>query len=221
MYGNNREDIFNLVSLNLISNKLRVKIVGGGKAAYIKAKGLLEKGCLVHILAKEFSNDIFRLSKDNLILERGEYYKDFIENAHLIIIAVDDENLCREICDNCNEKYKMYINTSNFKEGMATIPYSKSYKNLSFSIGSKIGSPRIIRKIGKEIEEIVEKNDDYSILVGNIRERAKNEEQKNKIIDFISGELFKQSVLEGNFYDDLNKAFGEEVSKRLVSFKCD
>ena len=43
MCRNNREDIFNLVPINIISSKFHVKVIGGGKAATIKVKGLLEK----------------------------------------------------------------------------------------------------------------------------------------------------------------------------------
>lgn len=219
MCGDNREDIFNLVSLNLISNKLKVHIVGGGRASYIKAKGLLEKGCLVHILSKDFSDDILKLKKENLILEEGEYYKEFIKNCHLVIIAVQDEILCKKICDDCEEEYKVYINASNFREGVGIIPYSKSYKNLSFSIGSKIGSPKVTREIGRDIEKIVEENDEYSIIVGNIRRKAKKEKRKEEIIEFVSGELFKKAFFCGEGCAILNKTFGKEIAKRLLDFK--
>lgn len=221
MCGDNREDIFNLVSLNLISNKIKVKIIGGGRASYIKAKGLLEKGCLVHILSKDFSEDILELEKENIILEEGEYYKEFIKKCHLVIIAVDDEVICEKICNDCEEEYKVYINASNFREGVGIIPYSKSYKNLSFSIGSKIGSPKVTREIGREIEKIVEENDEYSIIVGNIRRKAKKEKRKEEIIEFISGELFKKAFFCGEGYALLNKTFGEEISKRLLDLKSD
>ncbi|MDU5414208.1 MAG: NAD(P)-dependent oxidoreductase, partial [Clostridium perfringens] len=78
MCRNNREDIFNLVPINIISSKFHVKVIGGGKAATIKVKGLLEKGCYVHILSKEFSKEILDIENKNLKLEKGTYYKEFI-----------------------------------------------------------------------------------------------------------------------------------------------
>ena len=86
MCRNNREDIFNLVPINIISSKFHVKVIGGGKAATIKVKGLLEKGCYVHILSKEFSKEILDIENKNLKLKKGNYYKEFIKDGHLIII---------------------------------------------------------------------------------------------------------------------------------------
>lgn len=219
MYRDNREDFFNLVPINIISSKFLIKIIGGGKAAYIKAKGLLEKGCFVHILSKEFSEEVLSLKNSNLTLETGIYYKEFIKNSHLVIIAVDDYKLVKEICNDCDDEYKIYINSSDYRNGIGSIPYSKSYKNLSFSISSKLGSPKVTRYIGKEIERIVEKNDDYSIIVANIRNKAKLEENKKDIIDFISGKKFKKAIFENREFECLKNTFGEEVSKRLMNIK--
>lgn len=220
MCRDNREDIFNLVPINIISSKFLVKIVGGGRAAYIKARGLLEKGCLVHILSKEFSEEVLSLNDNiNLTLEIGVYYEEFIKKSHLVIIAIDDGELAKKICNDCDENYKIYINALDYKNGIASIPYSKAYKNLNFSISSKLGSPKVIREIGKEIEDIVEKNDEYSIIVANIRNKAKLEEKKKNIIDFISGKEFKKAVFENREFECLKNNFGEEVSRRLVNKK--
>ena len=80
----------------------------GGKAATIKVKGLLEKGCYVHILSKEFSKEILDIENKNLKLEKGNYYKEFIKDAHLIIIAVDESSLVHKISKDC-ERSTNYI----------------------------------------------------------------------------------------------------------------
>lgn len=216
MFKNNREDIFNLVPINIISNKFHVKVIGGGKAAYIKIKGLLEKGCYVHILSKDFSEEILCIKDKNLKIEKGEYYKDFIKDAHLIIIAVDESSLVCKISRDCEREYKLYLNAENYKEGMVAIPYSRCYENLGFSISSKLGSPKITRALGEEVSSIIKKNDLYSIKVSKIRERAKREELKGSIIEIISSKEFKSAFFEDRDYEYLKELLGEELANSLT-----
>lgn len=216
MCRNNREDIFNLVPINIISSKFHVKVIGGGKAAFIKVKGLLEKGCYVHILSKKFSKEILDINNENLKLEEGTYYKEFIKDAHLIIIAIDEDSLAYEICKDCDEEYKLYLNATNYKDGMVSIPYSRCYENLGFSISSKLGSPRITRTIGEEVSSIIKENDMYSIKVAKIREKAKKEELKSEIIKVISSNEFKKAFLEEREYEYLSNVFGEKIAYSLT-----
>ena len=216
MCRNNREDIFNLVPINIISSKFHVKVIGGGKAAAIKVKGLLEKGCYVHILSKKFSKEILDINNENLKLEKGTYYKEFIKDAHLIIIAVDEDALAYEICNDCNDEYKLYLNAIDYKDGMVSIPYSRCYENLGFSISSKLGSPRLTRAIGEEVANIIKENDIYSIKVAKIREKAKKEELKDEIIKAISSKEFKNAFLEKREYEYLRSVFGEKLANSLT-----
>lgn len=216
MCRNNREDIFNLVPINVISSKFHVKVIGGGKAAFIKIKGLLEKGCYVHILSKKFSKEILDINNENLKLEEGTYYKEFIKDAHLIIIAIDEDSLAYEICKDCDEEYKLYLNATNYKDGMVSIPYSRCYENLGFSISSKLGLPRITRSIGEEVSSIIKENDMYSIKVAKIREKAKKEELKSEIIKAISSNEFKKAFLQEREYEYLSNIFGEKIAHSLT-----
>lgn len=202
--------------INIISSKFHVKVIGGGKAAYIKTKGLLEKGCYVHILSKDFSKEILDIKDKNLKLEKGEYYIEFIKDAHLIIIAVDESSLVYKISRDCEREYKLYLNAENYKEGMVSIPYSRCYENLGFSISSKLGSPKITRALGEEVSCIIKKNDLYSIKVSKIRERAKGEELKDRIIDIISSKEFKSAFLKGQDYEYLKEVLGEELANSLT-----
>lgn len=216
MYRNNREDIFNLVPINIISSKFRVKVIGGGKAAFIKVKGLIEKGCYVHILSKEFSKKILDIDSENLKIEKGTYHKDFIKDCHLVIIAVNDEILLQDICKDCKDEYKLYLNATDYKDGMVSIPYSRCYENLSFSISSKLGSPRVTRAIGEEISNIIKENDMYSIRIANIREKAKKYELKDEIIRIISCDEFKKAFLEKKEYAYLKEILGENLADSLM-----
>ncbi len=86
---------------------------------------------------------------------------------------MDESSLVHKISKDCEKEYKLYLNATNYKEGMVAIPYSRCYENLGFSISSKLGSPRITRAIGEEVSNIIKENDIYSIKVAKIREKAK------------------------------------------------
>ena len=94
MYKDTRKDIpeecLEYTYLSIISRKLRIGIVGGGKVGYIKGKNFIYKGCNVDVLSLDFVEEFSKLKDINLI--KGEYYKDFIKDKHLIIIATDDYN---------------------------------------------------------------------------------------------------------------------------------
>ena len=83
--------------LALMSHKLRVGIIGGGKAGFIKAKNFIEKGCYVEILSKTFLNEFINIECDNIVLNKRSYNKNFIEDKHIIILALDDKKLREEI----------------------------------------------------------------------------------------------------------------------------
>ena len=55
MPKNNKENILlDHAFISLISSKIKVLIVGGGKGGYIKAKSFLQRGCKVYVISKEF-----------------------------------------------------------------------------------------------------------------------------------------------------------------------
>ena len=87
-------------------------------------------GCYVEIIAKEFSKEVIDISHEyNLILKNNDFTIDFLKDKHIVIIAVDDENLRKTIREYCDSNYKIYIDSSNFKDGMGIVPkYNGCFK---------------------------------------------------------------------------------------------
>ena len=67
MYEDNRKDIYDegidYSYISLISSKLRVGIIGGGKAGAIKTKHFVNNKCYVEVLSHTFSEEIIEISK--------------------------------------------------------------------------------------------------------------------------------------------------------------
>lgn len=206
------------ISLNFFSKKLRIKVIGGGTAATIKIKSFLEKGCNVEILSKSFSQEILNIKNENLILLKGDYNIDFISNGHIILITIDNKNTVEKIISHCEALSKIYIDCTNFKKGMGVIPCQRELKNISFSINTKVGAPKVSMLLAAKVKELLNEYDDFALVASCIRENAKNEIDRKNIISFICSEDFK-------FFSDLNKEkiilqmfFGEETTMRLLNY---
>ncbi|GAB6167813.1 NAD(P)-dependent oxidoreductase [Clostridium carnis] len=219
MYKNASKDIsnksINYTYLALESKKLRVGIIGGGKAAFIKARNFINNECYVEVLSKEFSNELINLSNDIVLLE-GEYNKKFIKDKHIIIIAIDNEILVNKIISHCKEEYKIYINSASFEDGMAIVPVQRSSKYLNLAISTSVGNPKGAMMVAKNVLKILEEYDDFIFKTGKMRKNSKNiSKYKNDIINFICSEDFKFINEKGKDKLILEMFFGKEIVEKI------
>lgn len=178
--------------LALMPKKLRVGIIGGGKAGLIKAKNFIKKGCYVEILSKTFLEELINIENNNIVLNRKAYNKDFIKDKHIIIIALNDEKIRKEIIRHCEEEFKIFIDCSNFKDGMAVVPVQRETSNISFALNTKIGNPKGAVIVAEAAIKTLKEYNSFIEYSGLIRNKVKKLEQyKKEIIDFISTEDFK------------------------------
>lgn len=211
----NGKDSVEYAYIALMSKKLRVGIVGGGKASLIKAKNFVSKGCYVEILSKSFLNELVELENEKVVLNRLKYSKSFIYNKHIIILALDDDDLRAEISRDCEECFKVFIDCTDFKEGMAVIPVQREVSNISFALNTKSGNPKgAVLAINAAMETLKE-YDEFIKYTGTIRNKAKKLDNKKEIIGFIGSDDFK-------FIFDKNKSelalklfFGENILEEL------
>lgn len=191
MPTNNKKDIYrrniNYSSISLISNKLKVGIIGGGKGGKIKAKHFLKEKAQVFIITKD------KISKEGIeevIIINKEYDRSFILDKHIIIIAVENEVLRDEIKKHCDEVCKIYIDASNFKEGMAVLPVQRESENLVFTLNTKIGNPKASVFISNKIEKELKEYDDFVKFTTLVRNSLKENYKKNEILNFIFNDDF-------------------------------
>jgi precorrin-2 dehydrogenase/sirohydrochlorin ferrochelatase len=224
MFENNREDIsseeIRYSYISFISDKLRVGIVGGGKAGTIKARHFINDGAYVEVLSKTFTEDLLKLSKDSpkqLKLIKNEFNYDFLKDKHLIIIAIEDKNLIGKIKNCCEENFKIYIDSSDFKGGMGVVPIERDTKNISFALNTKQGNPKGAVLVAEKVKTLLEEYDDFLGFMGNIRTRVKKyPEYKNEILSFIGNENFKILFDQGKAEKALRNNFPKEIIDYLL-----
>ena len=193
MFKNSEEDILNRgVDFSLISvfSKLRVGIIGAGRGGFIKAKHFFNQGCSVDVLAKEIGEEFKELKGENIKIYIKEYDRSFIKNKHLVIIAIDDKNKKEQIKKDCEEESKIYIDSTEFMEGMGSIPMQKDLKNIVVGINTRGGNPKGSRFIAQKVEEELLKYDDFIGYTTILRNRCIDSSIKKVLTDFISTEDF-------------------------------
>ncbi len=195
MYENNKEDILrgriDYTMVSLISPKINVLIVGGGRAALTKARTFVKKGCRVWVISKEFTQEFNELSGyPNLKCIKGEYSKQYISDKHIVIIATNCEETNQNIRNHCEEFYKLYIDCSTPKKGLCITTCQRSTKNITFGININDFSPKTSVFLADKIKNQLEKYDDFVTFTAFIRNSIKDFENKNEIMNFICSEDF-------------------------------
>lgn len=222
MYENNKEDILcggiEYTMLSLISNKIKVLIVGGGNAALTKAKTFVKKGCLVSVVSRDF-NDGFKELRDcsNLKIIKSEYKKEYIECNHLVIIATSSKKINSEIRLHCTESYKLYIDSTSPEDGMCITPCQRNTKNIFLGVNTFSGNPRASVYLAEKVKDYAAKYDKFIEFTSDLRKRLKNSSIKKEIMKFVCSEDFyffyekgKGDIVLKMFYAD------EHIENRMV-----
>lgn len=202
MFKDNRKNIskeeLNFINLCVLNNKVDILIIGGGKGALVKLKGLIKKGVKITLVSKEISEEIKNIRYDRLTLIEDEYKKEYILDKHLIIISISDSKLREDIKKDLDEEFKLYLDSSNFKEGNSVIPMGGEKCGINFSINTKNGNPKGARFLYSKIEHNIEEYGEFINYTTNIRNIIKGREDSREILDFIINDDFK-------FYFDKGK----------------
>lgn len=135
------------VMLN-VKNHLCV-IVGGGRAARIKASALVNAGAAVKIICPELTADFSEL---NIEYVAKSYEKSDLNGAFIAISATDDEELNRQITSDAAKLGILALNAS-CSEGSDFIPmaYSRS-GDITEAVSTNGAYPLLAEKIRSEID---------------------------------------------------------------------
>ncbi|MBE6066848.1 MAG: NAD(P)-dependent oxidoreductase [Clostridium lundense] len=218
----NREDILpggiNDMFLSIVSCKINVLIVGGGRAGFIKAKTLTERGCNVTVVSPELSSYFKTLEEyNNIKFIKDTYKREYIRDKHLIVIAVPEE-FAIEVKKHCEEEFKLYIASYSFREGIAVLPYQRSTKNMSFALKSIKVSPKTTRFIGQKLEKTLKEYDDFMEYSCRLREKLKRYENREEILSFISSDDFYFSYTKNKQDLILKMFFGDDFNEYNSSY---
>lgn len=204
MLENNTENIqgrgqkIDYSMISCISSKLRVGVVGYGRAGRIKAKHFIELGAYVEVISRD------KCDNANVIIK--EYDESFILDKHLIIIAIDDNYTRDRIKKDCDKHYKLYIDCSSFRDGMAVVPMQSSDDNIIASIHTTRGNPRASVFLMNKIKGQLSEYNRYIEVTTYIRNLVKSYSYKEQILDFVFSEDF-YFFIENNSWKQVLKLF--------------
>lgn len=225
MDKDNRKNIYkpeiNYSYISLMSKKLRIGIVGGGKAGTLKAKHFIRNGCYVEVLSKNFDEEIIKLAKcpsANLTLVNTEFSIEFLYDKHLVINAVHDKIIRNHIKEYCDVNYKIYIDASDFTNGMGVVPVQRNIQNVAFALNTKYGNPKGAVFLSNKIEELLNDYNDFIEFISVLRNKSKViPEYKDDIITFVTREEFKKAFDEGKSEEELRLNFPQNIVDYLLS----
>lgn len=203
------EDIFSLTSefmiISLLSSKVRVLVIGGGVAGFIKAKSFAGRGCKVTVLSLDFIEEFRYLAKEfELNLVQAPYTSDYIDSYHIVIIALGDEEFIEEIREDCYSKGKLFLDCSDYKSGNMVIPSQGTTKNICYSINTRASSPITSKFFIDRLNLYLSDYDDLVEYISSLRKDLKGKEKLKEVMRFTSSEDF-------NFF--FKKGYGDMIIK--------
>lgn len=135
-----------MINLN-IENKLCV-IVGGGRGAEIKLRGLKEAGAYVRIVAPKISSAAAELADESMYTE---YESSVIEGAVLVYAMTDNDEVNRKLVEDARERN---IHVCRGSDGDFTVPAVRKGRNMTVAVstGNPKLSVKIVERIIKEYE---------------------------------------------------------------------
>lgn len=177
--------------LSLMSQKINVLIVGGGNAAFIKARTFVKKGSKVTVISKEFNSKFKDLEQyGNLKLIKSEYEKKYIDCNHIIVIATDSENINSKIRLQCIENYKLYIDCTLPEEGTCITPCQRNTEHIFLGINTLNKNPKASVYLADKAEKYLNKYDEFVAFTSNVRNNIKDKNVKKDIVNFMCSDDF-------------------------------
>lgn len=195
MYEDNTKDILcsgiEHTMISLISEKINVLIIGGGKAALTKMRTFAGRGCRVSLISKEFLKEFKALEEcNNIKLIYDQYNKRYIYDKHLVIIATNSKEVNKVIREDCQELYKLFIDCSDPKEGTCITPCQRNTKNTFFGLHTKSVSPKTSIYLANKVKGELEKYDEFISFSSLIRNKIKDWDKKQQIMNYVCSDDF-------------------------------
>jgi uroporphyrin-III C-methyltransferase/precorrin-2 dehydrogenase/sirohydrochlorin ferrochelatase len=169
-------------------------IVGGGNIALRKAGLIKKSGAILHVVAREISDELTTLVNDSGGECRiGDYCESDLDNRFLIIAATDDETLNAKVSADAHQRHIPVNVVDNPSLCSVILPAIIDRSPLVVAVSSGGQSPVLARLLKSKLESSIPATyGNLAKLVGHFRDKVKSkfnsiDERKN----------FWESVLEG------------------------
>jgi len=137
-------------------NNKNVLVVGAGYIAGKKVEKLLDFTKNITIIAPEVSDRVKKLADDNrLTLQKREIQKKDIKDFSIVVVAVDDISVQKEIYEEC-QKHNILCNSVDSVEYCDFLFPSYTQKgSLTIAISTSGSSPSVAKYLRVAIENLI------------------------------------------------------------------
>ena len=137
-------------------NDRRVLLVGGGHIAGEKLEKLLDFTTEITVVAPEISDDIEAAAKTHgLTLHRRPYRPGDLEEVFLVIVAVDDLTLQKEIYESCQDRHILCNSVDSVDYCDFIFPSYTRKGDLTVAFSTSGVSPSVAKYLRRAIECVI------------------------------------------------------------------
>lgn len=204
------------VTLRLEGKK--VVIVGGGKVAERKVKGLLDTGAEVVVISPEATDEIQGLHREDEIVWRQKSFSDGdIKDAFMIFAATNSREI-NQLVGNSAAPHQL-VTIADHPEGSTfQVPAHFQRGHLSIAISTGGASPTLASKIREQLEQ--QFDDSYEAYLEFLFSKRKwilkeveNAAWKRKLLTAIVSSEFLNSADREQDFSNLYKALHKEANQ--------
>ncbi len=163
----------------------KILIVGGGRIAYEKLMHLLDFTQNITLIATNFSQEIMeKIEERKLSYEKRAYKKDDIKSFKIVIIAIDNIPLQKEIFIE-SKKYNCLCNAVDSVDYCDFIfPSYIKKDNLTIAISTSGTSPAFAKHLRIYLSKLIPKNiSNFLNEMKNLRKSLPKGEERMKMLD--------------------------------------
>lgn len=179
-----------------------VVVVGGGRVAYQKLKGLENMGANIKIISPNISSKIEEwLKQHDAVWIQKEYEPSDIENADVIFATTNNSVVNNEIRQQ-KGNHQLLLQADQPEESDFISPAVLRRGKLSIAISTNGASPALARKLKKKLENQFEESfADYVQFLEDARKCILDEindtSLKKKVLNRLVEPIFYQLTIEG------------------------
>lgn len=141
----------------------RCLVIGGGKVAERKVRGLLDSGAGVVVISPELSDGLARLQADGKIAWEPRGYRPDDVAGFFLVMAATDDRLVQDQVQTDAERHQILLNVADVPEKCNFIlPALVKRGALSIAISTSGKSPALAKRLRRELQLLI--GQDYEIL---------------------------------------------------------
>lgn len=133
-------------------------VVGGGKVALRKIRGLLEAGARVKVIAPEICAEVEELFKrGEIFLTRENFSAELLSDELILIAATNSAEVNRQACEAAQAR-KILVNVVNDTGGNFNVPSRIRRGDFLLTISTGANSPAFSRFVRRMLETELDEN---------------------------------------------------------------